>query len=350
MKKKKIAFVAMSGGVDSSVAAALLQKRGFDVVGVFMKNWTGPTCTAADDFESAAAAAAALGIPLYSWNFEAEYKEKVFDYTLREYRAGRTPNPDVMCNRAIKFGVFFERALGAGADFVATGHYVRKQANRNSKLENRYALLAGAEKNKDQSYFLWTLTQAHLARTLFPIGEYTKPEVRRLAREFGLPNADRPDSQGLCFVGKVDWRDFLSVYVPPRHGAILDGRGRVIGEHRGIEFYTVGQRHGIGIGGGAPYYVAAKDAAANTLTVVSADDALLYKDSLTVSDSNWIAGEEPEFPLRCEARIRYRQPLQRCTVEDGRVMFDRPQRAVAPGQSIVFYRGDEVLGGGVIAE
>lgn len=345
----------MSGGVDSSVAAALLKKRGFAVIGVFMKNWTplagqrsfrggaGSTCTAAEDFESASAAAAALGIPLYSWNFEEEYRTRVFDYTLREYRAGRTPNPDVMCNKEIKFGVFFERAMAAGADFVATGHYARTAFEG-----GRWKLLAGRDCNKDQSYFLWTLTQRHLGRTLFPIGEYTKPEVRRLARTFGLPNADRPDSQGLCFVGKVDWRDFLSLYVRPRRGALVTTDGRVIGEHRGIEFYTVGQRRGIGIGGGTPYYIAAKDSRTNTLVVATADDPMLYAQSLTASDIHWIAGTEPPFPLRCSARIRYRQPLQACVVDGEEVSFAVPQRAAAAGQSIVFYRGDEVLGGGVI--
>lgn len=331
----------MSGGVDSSVAAALLKRAGFEVVGVFMKNWTGPTCTAAEDFESAASAAAAIGTPLYSWNFEDEYRTRVFDYMLREYRAGRTPNPDVMCNKEIKFGVFFDRAIAAGADWVATGHYART---------NRGRLFAGVDKNKDQSYFLWTLTQMHLARTLFPVGAYTKPKVRRLARKFGLPNADRKDSQGLCFVGKVDFREFLSAYVPARPGAFVAADGRVLGEHRGIEYYTVGQRHGIGIGGGTPYYVAAKDAGRNTVLLAEGErDPSLWRGELFAEDLYFIRGV-PRFPFACRARIRYRQSLQPCVVEaSGRVVFDAPQRAVASGQSVVFYRGDEVLGGGIIA-
>jgi tRNA-specific 2-thiouridylase len=365
--KKKTVFVAMSGGVDSSVAAALLKHQGFEVVGVFMKNWTGPTCTAREDFESAAAAAAHLNIPLYSWNFEEEYKSKVFDYTIREYSAGRTPNPDVMCNKEIKFGLFLKRAIAAGADYIATGHYARKREVKGQKPKfsvkgvtaeggKSYKLLAGVDKNKDQSYFLWTLTQEKLARILFPIGEWTKAEVRQMARAFGLPNADRPDSQGLCFVGKVDWRDFLSSYVPIRRGAIVNSRGTVIGEHLGVEFYTVGQRHGIGIGGGAPYYVAAKIAKTNTLVVARSDDPILYRDLIFVSDVNWIAGQEPKLPFRATARIRYRQPLENCLLRKDesssgyQVYFDKPQRGVAPGQSIVFYDGEEVLGGGIIEE
>lgn len=387
MIKKKIVFVAMSGGVDSSVAAALLKKRGFDVIGVFMKNWgkqrsysgqrlrgvAGPGCFSQDDFESAASAATALDIPFYSWNLEEEYKRRVFDYMLREYMAGRTPNPDVMCNKEIKFGAFFERAIAAGADFVATGHYARK------KLENRkWKLVAGFDSNKDQSYFLWTLSQKHLARTLFPIGEYAKAEVRKLAREAGLPNAERPDSQGLCFIGKVDFTEFLKEYLPPRTGAVVTVAGRVLGEHKGAHYYTLGQRHGLGLGGGVPYYVAAKDAKSNTLVVAQgADDQALFRRELEADNVNWISGFEPEFPLRCLARIRYRQALQNCMLTrmtstdangntDGnecirgdscgladsrviRVCFDKAQRAVAPGQSVVFYQGDDVVGGGVIA-
>jgi len=353
---KKSVFVAMSGGVDSSVAAALLKRRGFNVVGIFMKNWAGPSCTASEDYESAYSAARALGIPLYAWNFEEEYKKKVFDYMISEYAAGRTPNPDVMCNKEIKFGIFFKRAVSAGADFVATGHYARarREPPKSKTQIPKYTLLAGVDKNKDQSYFLWTLTQEILEKTLFPIGDYEKLEVRRMANKFGLPNAERPDSQGLCFVGKVNFREFLKEYLPSRNGTIVATDGRVLAEHEGVHYYTVGQRHGLGLGGGAPYYIAAKNAATNTLVVARANDPALYKDSIFVSQVNWINGKEPLFPLRCSARIRYRQPLENCLVTKDEssfgyhVHFYKPQRAVAPGQSIVFYDGEEVLGGGVI--
>jgi tRNA-specific 2-thiouridylase len=362
--KSKTVFVAMSGGVDSSVAALLLKKRGFNVVGVFIKTFTGNYCNLEDDFESAFEVANILKIPLYSWNFENEYRRAVFEYMLREYQAGRTPNPDVMCNKAIKFGIFFEYAMKMGADFVATGHYARclpeniKSKNRNRK----YLLLAGIDKNKDQSYFLWTLTQEHLAKTLFPIGEYTKPVVRSIARRFGLPNSDRKDSQGLCFVGKVKFDEFLSQYINPKPGYILNTSGEIMGMHKGIEFYTIGQRQGIGIGGGTPYYVVEKNAQTNTITVAAgSENPFLYKKNLVAGNLNWISGDV-KLPLRCLARVRYRQPLEYCTIfpydssdsEEAKylkvnVVFDKPQRAIAPGQSVVFYTEDDiVLGGGII--
>ncbi len=355
IRKRKLVFVALSGGVDSSVAAALLKNCGFDVVGIFMKNWTGPSCRAKEDFESAAEAAEKIGIPIYSWNFEKEYKSLVFEYTLSEYLSGRTPNPDVLCNKEIKFGIFFKRALELGADFVATGHYARIRPKAiNSRSEIR-KLLAGIDVNKDQSYFLWTLTQQNLARTIFPIGEYTKQQVRKIANEIGLPNANRPDSQGLCFVGKVEWRDFLKEYLPPKKGVVVTTSGKILGEHEGIQYYTIGQRKGLGFGGGVPYYVAEKDARTNTLKVaISRNDPALYRYELMASNINWISGKSPKFPLRCYARIRYRQQLQSCTVNIDsssgflHVLFDKPQWAVAAGQSIVFYIKDEVLGGGVI--
>ena len=353
--KNKRVFVAMSGGVDSSVAAALLKEQGYDVTGVFMKNWSDSRffkdktmCPWAQDQEDARKAAAVLGIPFYTFDFEKEYRKQVVDYMVAGYRSGITPNPDVMCNREIKFGLFLEKALAMGADYIATGHYARV---RESKI---FELLAGADPNKDQSYFLWTLTQEQLTRTLFPIGGYTKPEVREMARKFGLPNAEKKDSQGLCFMGDVDVFEFLKSEIPAHKGKIITTKGKEIGEHEGVEFYTIGQRHGIGSpGGGIIYYVVGKDAENNILYVGEGEqDEKLYKNELVVSDSHWISGEEPNLPLRCQARIRYRQPLQSCEIKcienQKHVSFDSPQRAITPGQSIVFYDGDVVLGGGVI--
>ena len=312
------------------------------------------------DQEDARKAAAVLGIPFYTFDFEKEYREQVVDYMVSGYRSGITPNPDVMCNREIKFGLFLEKALAMGADYIATGHYARLRQVKS------YELLSGADLNKDQSYFLWTLTQEQLARTLFPIGDYTKPEIREMSRKFGLPNAEKKDSQGLCFMGDVDVFEFLKSEIPARKGKIITTKGKEIGEHEGVEFYTIGQRHGIGSpGGGIIYYVVGKDAENNILYVGEGEqDEKLYKNELVVSDSHWISGEEPNLPLRCQARIRYRQPLQSCEIkciENQKsetmnnvscfmfhVSFDSPQRAVTPGQSIVFYNGEVVVGGGVI--
>ncbi|MBI1974937.1 MAG: tRNA 2-thiouridine(34) synthase MnmA [Parcubacteria group bacterium] len=363
-KKKETVFCAMSGGVDSSVAAALLQEAGFDVVGVFMYNWHQAEmltcrniemsrCPWEEDQESARQAAAKIGIPFYTWDFSEEYKNRVVNYMVSGYAAGETPNPDVMCNKEIKFGLFLEKAKRMGADYIATGHYVRK------KIEHRkWRMDAAVDGNKDQSYFLWTLTQAQLRYCLFPIGEYTKPEVRKMARELGLPNAERKDSQGLCFVGRIRLGDFLGNYIQPKVGpiklAVSSGEYKKIGEHPGVQFYTIGQRHGIGIGGGTPYFVVAKDAESNVLTVALAnEDRPLWQKKLVVADVNWITGLPPAggLPLRCLGRIRYRQPLQKCIVKGVQterfeqakrlgvldVTFDEPQRAVAPGQSVVFY-------------
>ncbi len=349
----------MSGGVDSSVAAALLKKEGYDVTGVFMKNWSDETflkdttmCPWVTDQEDARKAAAIFDIPFYTFDFEKEYRAKVVEYMIQGYRNGVTPNPDIMCNREIKFGLFFERALSLGADYIATGHYARIRAQ-----DRRYELLMGVDVSKDQSYFLYQLGQRELAKTLFPIGEYAKQQVRKMAREFDLPNAEKKDSQGICFIGDLDVHEFLKSVIPPQLGKILTFEGREVGEHEGVAYYTIGQRHGIGSpGGGTVYYVAAKDAEKNILYVAEGEnDEHLYKKELTVVDSHWISGEAPVFPLHCMARIRYRQPLQECKVAaiDGgklSVIFTNPQRAVTSGQSIVFYDSDTVLGGGVIAE
>jgi len=365
-KTKKV-VVGMSGGVDSSVAAALLKKEGYDVSGVFMKNWADPKypCPWQEDRRDAMRVSAILDIPFETWDFTKEYRASVVDYMVREYAAGRTPNPDVMCNREIKFGLFLERALERGADFVATGHYTRKfqiptnkfQTNSKSQIRN-YKLLKAKDENKDQSYFLWTLAQKELRHALFPIGGYTKPEVRGLAKKFGLPTADKPDSQGICFIGEIDLGAFLRDELGTKLGKVLTTAGKTVGEHEGVQFYTIGQRHGLGFGGGIPFYVAEKDAKTNTLVVCEGpnDDALFSKE-LTAESINWISGETPTFPLRCEARIRYRQALQPCWVAEVRskgqktgvdVVFDEDQRAVTPGQSAVFYKKGIMLGGGVI--
>ncbi|MDP3934640.1 MAG: tRNA 2-thiouridine(34) synthase MnmA [Candidatus Giovannonibacteria bacterium] len=326
-------FVAMSGGVDSSVAAALLKKEGYDVTGVHMLCWEG--CENNRDKQDAMRVAAVLDIPFLVWDFKKEYREAVFNYMVREYSAGRTPNPDVMCNKEIKFGIFLKRALEAGADFIATGHYVKKSGS---------ALLQAKDKSKDQSYFLWTLTQDQLWHSLFPIGGYLKSEVRGLARGFGLSVAEKKDSQGLCFVGKIDFGEFIKNEIPKKIGAIVSPDGKKIGELDGALFYTVGQRHVLNLGGQtAPVYVAVKNLLTNTLVVSQEKDSLLYKKELFAENFNWI-DKIPAIPFSCQVRIRYRQPLQEAVLyEDGRVEFLCPQRAVAPGQSIVFYAPSEAL-------
>lgn len=369
-ERGKRVFVAMSGGVDSSVAAALLVKKGYDVVGAFIKGWSDnrffkdtTMCPWVTDQEDARRVAATLGIPFYTFDFEKEYRKNVVEYMIKSYQAGITPNPDVMCNKEIKFGVFFEKARELGADFVATGHHARVKL-----LATRYSLLAGADANKDQSYFLWTLTQKQLCRTLMPVGDYTKEKVRVIAREFHLPTAEKKDSQGLCFVGEVNVHEFLKSRIKPKKGKIITTNGKIVGEHEGAMFYTIGQRHGIGSpGGGTPYYVVGKDAKKNILYVgKGVGDAELYRSELAATQLNWVSGVKPKFPFRCDARIRYRQPLQKCVISKLKAkssstvlsslpkgyklkaVFDAPQRAVTPGQSIVFYRGDTVIGGGVI--
>ena len=344
----------MSGGVDSSVAALLLKRAGHEVVGLFMKNWedddTDEYCSTREDLIDAAAAADVIGIELEAVNFAVEYKDRVFAEFLREYSAGRTPNPDVLCNAEIKFKAFLEHAMRLGAAKIATGHYARiDMAN------GRRRLLRGLDPSKDQSYFLHRLTQEQLSQVMFPVGELEKSEVRRIALEAGLPNHAKKDSTGICFIGERPFREFLNRYLPKAPGPIVDDQGRTIGEHIGLAFYTIGQRKGIGIGGaGEPWYVAAKDPAANQLTVVQGHDhPLLLKRSLAADETSWIAGAAPAENSRHTAKTRYRQADAPCTVNEVlegeiRVDFPTPQWAVTPGQSVVLYDGEACLGGGVI--
>ncbi|PIP73275.1 MAG: tRNA 2-thiouridine(34) synthase MnmA [Candidatus Lloydbacteria bacterium CG22_combo_CG10-13_8_21_14_all_47_15] len=345
-KARKKVFVAMSGGVDSSVAAALLKKDGYDVVGVFMKTWHPEflPCPWKEERLSAMRVAAHIGIPFLTFDFEDEYKRGVGDYFINEYRAGRTPNPDVMCNKEIKFGAFLKKARGMGADYIATGHYARKDAAR---------LLKGVDVGKDQSYFLWVLAPAELRYALFPVGGYAKDEVRRLARKFGLPTAEKKDSQGICFLGDVDMKDFLKHYIPETEGAVLDEAGKVIGTHDGAVFYTLGERHGFHVNATnaneKPYYIVAKDIAVNTVTVSHEPEKIGGKKIFTLEQQNWISGA-PEDGKRYTAQVRYRGAYLPCRAECGgeRILLEEPH-AAAPGQSIVVYDGDICIGGGIIA-
>ncbi len=351
-------IVGLSGGVDSSVAALLLQRRGYEVEGLFMKNWedddTEEYCSSRQDLIDAVAVADRLGIDINAVNFAAEYRERVFQDFLAEYRAGRTPNPDVLCNAEIKFKAFLDHAMATGAACMATGHYARL-----GEENGRYQLLKGLDPNKDQSYFLYRLNQGQLAHSLFPVGKLSKPAVRRLAEEAGLPVHDKKDSTGICFIGERPFREFLSRYLTPRPGEIRDEKGNILGEHSGVMFYTLGQREGLGIGGirGAtesPWYVLVKDVSNNVLIVGQGHDhPLLFSCSLTAVDLTWVTGEPPPPPYSCMAKTRYRQPDQASMITDSdgkscRVAFSQPQRAVTPGQSVVFYRGEECLGGGII--
>jgi tRNA-specific 2-thiouridylase len=358
MSKGRV-VIGMSGGVDSSVAAWLLKQQGFDVVGLFMKNWEDDDddeyCSTRQDLIDAAAAADVVGIELDAVNFAAEYRDRVFAEFLREYSVGRTPNPDVLCNAEIKFKAFLDHALKLGADRIATGHYARVRHR-----EGTFELLRGVDTGKDQSYFLHRLNQAQLARTLFPVGDLRKVRVREIAREIGLPNAAKRDSTGICFIGERPFREFLNRYLPMRPGPIRNEAGDEIGEHVGLAFYTLGQRKGIGIGGtrdgsGAPWFVARKHLATNTLWVVQGHDhPWLMSDRVEVIDAAWVSGIPPDVGTRLTAKTRYRQADAACVVtavEDDRfeLAFDEPQWAVTPGQSAVLYREEASLGGGVIA-
>lgn len=351
--------VGMSGGVDSSVTALLLKQQGYDVIGIFMKNWDDTDefgyCTAEADAEDVRRVCEQIDIPYYTVNFEKEYYDKVFAYFLDEYKRGRTPNPDVMCNREIKFGEFLNKALDLGADYVATGHYARVVEEAGV-----YKLLRGVDNNKDQTYFLNALNQEQLSKAMFPIGHLPKPEVRRLAEEAGLYTAKKKDSTGVCFIGERNFREFLSHYLPAKSGDMVDiVSGEIKGRHDGLMYYTLGQRQGLGIGGsgtGEPWFVAEKDLERNILYVVQGDKhPSLYSTGLTASGVNWIAGQDqlPQGPFKCTAKFRYRQPDQGVTVtarEDGTlfVQFDEPQKAITPGQAVVFYDGEVCLGGGII--
>ncbi|MDC8802494.1 tRNA 2-thiouridine(34) synthase MnmA [Halomonas pacifica] len=357
-------IVGMSGGVDSSVSALRLLEQGYQVEGLFMKNWDEDDgteyCTAKEDLADAQAVCEKLGIKLHTANFAAEYWDNVFEHFLAEYRAGRTPNPDILCNREIKFKVFLDYAEMLGAEKIATGHYVR-QGEVLGRLdgETRPRLLKGLDPNKDQSYFLHAVPEAAIARTLFPVGELEKPEVRAIAERHDLVTARKKDSTGICFIGERRFRDFLQQYLPAQPGRIETPEGEVIGEHLGLMYYTLGQRQGLGIGGlpnhsEAPWYVAAKDLERNVLVAVQGKHhPLLYSDSLATEAMDWVAGKPPAAEARLTAKTRYRQSDVPCVMharDDGgvEVHFDEPQRAVTPGQSLVLYDGEICLGGGVI--
>jgi tRNA-specific 2-thiouridylase len=348
-------FVGMSGGVDSSVTALLLKDRGYDVVGVFMRCYNIDGC-AERDAEDARRVAEHIGIPFYVWDFEEAYKHRVVKYMVEGYRRGITPNPDVMCNREIKFGLFLEKALATGADYVATGHYVKLVVDA-----GRYSLFQADDSNKDQSYFLWTLTQKQLAHCLFPIGDYAKPQVRAMARTAGLPTAEKKDSQGICFLGQVTIADFLKAYIPEKRGALVTTTGENIGEHFGAEFYTIGQRHinanfkfpKAGNRERQPLYIASKDAQTNTVVLAEgAENKALYRKEVELAGMNFINSTLESGEVL--ARVRYRQPLSRAILsrlDNGKykLAFAAPQKFVAAGQSAVFYSDQgEMLGGGVI--
>ncbi len=347
--------VGMSGGVDSSVTALLLKQQGYDVIGVFMKNWDDTDefgrCTADDDAEDVRRVCNQIGIPYYTVNFEKEYMDKVFQYFLDEYKQGRTPNPDVMCNREIKFGDFLRKALDLGAEYIATGHYARVV-----ETNGEYQLLRGVDSGKDQTYFLNRLNQYQLSKAMFPIGHLPKPMVREIAAEAGLATAKKKDSTGVCFIGEKNFKEFLSQYLPAKPGEMRTLDGEVKGRHDGLMYYTLGQRQGLGIGGGGngePWFVVDKDLDKNILYVVQGDQPSLYSSGLLATDVHWISGKPPEGEFTCTAKFRYRQPDQGVTIrmtgaDTCSITFDVKQKAITPGQAVVFYDGDVCLGGGTI--
>lgn len=356
-------IVGMSGGVDSSVAAYLLQQQGYQVEGLFMKNWEEDDgteyCTAKEDLADAQSVCEKLGIQLHTANFSAEYWDNVFEHFLQEYRAGRTPNPDVLCNREIKFKAFLEYARELGADLIATGHYVQKQDQEDSTW-----LCKGVDSSKDQSYFLCEVNEDCLSQSLFPVGSLRKAEVRQIAERLGLRTYDKKDSTGICFIGERKFRDFLQTYLPAQPGDIQSVDGQIVGRHSGLMYYTLGQRQGLGIGGlrnrpEAPWYVVGKNMRENLLIVSQGNENKdLFSSELIANKPTWINSQAPGLPLRCTAKIRYRQSDQACTVVPGdtgtgsgnqvRVQFDEPQRAVTPGQYVVFYQDQRCLGGAII--
>lgn len=354
-------IVGLSGGVDSSVAALRLLEAGYQVEGLFMKNWEGDDsdeyCAAKADMLDALSVADKLGIEFHFVNFAQDYWDRVFAHFLAEYTAGRTPNPDILCNREIKFRAFLDHAKALNADFIATGHYARV-THENKATGSQTCLLKGLDDNKDQSYFLHALNREQLASTLFPLGELAKPEVRQIALAAGFKTATKKDSTGICFIGERRFSDFLKTYLPAQPGDIVTVSGQVIGTHQGLMYHTIGQRQGLLIGGlrdqgGQPWYVAAKDLATNKLIVAQGQDhPALFAPALRAGQAHWI-NPPAAFPLRATAKIRYRQPDQPCQVvqlsdTELRVEFDQPQRAISPGQSVVFYQGAVCLGGAVI--
>jgi len=363
MVNNKHIIIGMSGGVDSSVAALLLLEQGYHVEGLFMKNWeeddSEEYCTAAEDLKDAQSVCDQLGIPLHTVNFSAEYWDRVFEHFLNEYKAGRTPNPDVLCNREIKFRAFLDHALTLGADAIATGHYV-DTANNN----NEYQLVKAHDNNKDQSYFLYMLNQHQLSHALFPLGGIAKDEVRKIAEKNNFINSRKKDSTGICFIGERKFTEFLSRFLPAQPGDIMTDSGKKLATHNGLMYYTIGQRQGLGIGGrndasSEPWFVAQKDMDNNQLIVVQGGEhPLLYKKHLLADDIHWVAGHAPDAlnngQLNCMAKTRYRQPDQACSItQDGdtlRVEFDEPQRAITPGQSLVLYDGQTCLGGAIITK
>jgi len=352
-------IVGLSGGVDSSVTALVLKQQGYDVEGLFMKNWEGDDtedyCPAAEDLQDVFAICEKLQIPLHVENFSQDYWDRVFEHFLAEYKAGRTPNPDILCNKEVKFKAFLNHALTLGADYIATGHYARIAIDEAGNSH----LLKGLDNNKDQSYFLYTLQQHQLAKSMFPIGELEKPYVRQLAEEADLITHDKKDSTGICFIGERKFKDFLQRFIPAQPGDIVDPNGKVIGRHDGLMYHTIGQRKGLGIGGGhgdteEPWFAADKDLDKNLLIAVQGSEhPLLNHRYLTANTLDWTQGQTPQLNTPIKAKIRYRQPEQPCKIIEDRmgrlvVEFDQPQKAIASGQSVVFYDGEDCLGGGII--
>ncbi len=346
----KTVVVAMSGGVDSSVAALLLKQQGYNVVGMYMKNWEeGEDCPGADDYEDVIRVCGQIDIPYYSVNFVKEYRENVFASFLKEYAAGHTPNPDILCNKEIKFKALMDKAFEFGADFLATGHYVRRRSSPEG-----VQLLKGKDPSKDQSYFLYAINGKVLEKVLFPVGELEKKEVREIAREFGLATAKKKDSTGICFIGKRDFKDFLGNYLEKKPGNFETLTGNVVGKHDGVAYYTIGQRKGLAIGGpGEAWFVVAKDIPKNIVYIEQGvRHPAMYADSLTATQCDWILGP-PSFPFRCKAKIRYRQADQECVItkSEGEIIFVEfavPQRAITNRQSIVFYDDEICIGGALI--
>lgn len=351
---KKTVVVGMSGGVDSSVVALMTKLQGYRVIGLFMKNWDeinpDGTCNADQDYQDVIKVCEHLDIPYYSVNLVKEYREGVFEEFLRDYRSGVTPNPDILCNREVKFKVFFERAMLLGADYLATGHYCQIK-----QVDGESVLVKGADQNKDQTYFLYAIDKKVLDKVLFPIGHLQKPKVRELATRFDLATSKKKDSTGICFIGERNFKFFLSQYIESTRGNFVDLSGKVLGQHDGTCFYTLGQRKGMGIGGpGEAWFVAGKNLAKNEVILAQGlDHSALYADELVASELNWLI-KAPEGTFKCQAKVRYRQPDEACTVsvsdESVRVVFDRPQRAMTPRQSVVFYLNGVCLGGGMISE